>query len=72
MKADLSIEAADPARVAAAVGPSLRDSDAVRFDVSADDTVDIAVETGKMGALRGATNTALMLTALSRNIMEDR
>ncbi len=71
MRADLSLDVAEPGAVVAAVGPSLRSSDAVRFDVSAGDTVDITVESERLGALRGATNTALMLSTLSRNILED-
>ncbi|MFB6294312.1 MAG: KEOPS complex subunit Pcc1 [Candidatus Nanohaloarchaea archaeon] len=65
MNADLDLDIADPDQVAAAVAPSLRDSDAVRFDIDPGATLGITVAADRIGALRGGVNTALMLTRLA-------
>lgn len=65
MRADLDLDVADPQVTARAIAPSLRDSDAVRFAVDAGERLEVRVEADRLGALRGGTNTALMLTRLS-------
>ncbi|MDY6765782.1 MAG: hypothetical protein SVW77_00280 [Candidatus Nanohaloarchaea archaeon] len=61
MRADLSLDVAAAPQTAAAVTPSLRSTDAVRFDVDAQDALHVTVEADRLGALRGGVNTALVL-----------
>lgn len=68
MKAELAIPMDHPDRVRSAVAPSLRDSDAVSFEIGQGDGLDITVQAETLGTLRGAVNTALMLTKLSQNM----
>lgn len=69
MNADLSVDVQHPERVRQAVSPSLRDSDAVTFDVAADEELHVTVAAATLGTLRGATNTALMLTKLADTVL---
>lgn len=69
MRARLDLDVARPEDVQHALDPALRDSNAVRFDTTVDDQFHVTVESEKLGALRGATNTALMLSKLSDKIL---
>lgn len=72
MKAAVTLDVDEPERLRQAVAPSLRSSDAVAFDTGVDgDGFHIDVETDRLGALRGATNSALMLSSLGAKILED-
>lgn len=71
MNASFDLAVDDPEQVHQAVSPSLRDSSAVAFTTDADDTLTIDIKTGRLGPMRGATNTALMLTKLATKILED-
>lgn len=68
MKASLELDVTHPDQVYRAVAPSLRDTPAVSYTVSADDSLHISLETEGLGPLRGATNTALMLTKLAEKV----
>lgn len=69
MKASLDLDVTRPEQVYRAVTPSLRDTSAVQYDVSAGDSLHISLETEGLGPLRGATNTALMLTKLAEKVV---
>lgn len=68
MNATLELDVEHPAVAGAAVSPSLQGSGPVEFTVEAGETVDIAVASDRLGSLRGAVNTALMLTRLSDKV----
>ncbi|MDY6776476.1 MAG: hypothetical protein SVQ76_00045 [Candidatus Nanohaloarchaea archaeon] len=70
MRAEFQLEV--PEDVGRAVGPSLRSSDRVSFEVEQGDGLQVGIETEDLGALRGASNTALMLSKLSNRFMEKR
>lgn len=71
MNAALDLEADDAETLEAVLEPSLRGFGGTSFDVTAENgRLHIGVEAEKLGALRGATNTALMLTKLATNVLE--
>jgi len=70
MNASLSMAVADTDTVAAAVRPSLQDSDAATFTVDAGEELQVDVTADTFGVLRGTVNTAMMLTRLSHKILE--
>lgn len=71
VKAALELDVDNVEAVHNAVGPSLRSTSTVSYDVHADDMLNIAVETEKLGSLRGAVNTTLMLVKLSDTILTE-
>lgn len=70
MRAELELDVPRPDAVAEAVAPSLQGGGPT-FAVESDDGVRITVTADTLGTLRGATNTAMMLTRLGTKIMED-
>lgn len=68
MQSVLDLDVSHPDAVRDAIAPSLRDSNAVQYRISADDNLRIEIDATGLGPLRGATNTALMLVKLSNNV----
>lgn len=73
MKATLDIDVPDAESVGQAVSPSLRDSSTVSYSFITGDGLQVTISSDRLGPLRGATNTTLMLIKLSNNVltMED-
>jgi tRNA threonylcarbamoyladenosine modification (KEOPS) complex Pcc1 subunit len=69
MESTLTLDVAQADKIGRALAPSLRDSDTVQYRFAADDQLQITISAEGLGPLRGATNTALMLTKLSNNVM---
>ncbi len=71
MNVTLELDTAQPDAVHDAIAPSLRDTDSVQYQVSADEQLHVTIQAETLGQLRGATNTAMMLIKLSGNVLGD-
>jgi len=70
MRAELELDVPEPDKLRDAVGPSLRSSEKVGFEVRSPGDLEITVEADRLGPLRGGTNTALMLVRLATRTLE--
>ena len=69
MKTDISFELSEPVLTADSVRPSLKDNEKVTYRLeNQEDSLDINIETEKLGVLRGCSDSVFRLIMLADKI----
>jgi len=69
MNAELRIESSKSSEIAEVLSSSLRTDDKVGYSLRDGEELEIQIETDTLGRMRGATDTALMLSMLAEKTM---